>query len=577
MLTGVRVVTNNEDFSLYGQIHILLDALGPRINPDVRRLLTDAAKTRKEAVHLNFNEEGGEQPISMQELMEMLLDVAQRTKLERTDTWQGDQMYPGTAGIKGANGELLPTWITFPYSRHSSFGELRNFVGAFRPADIHQCVVEEADWTENISVESLYGDLCEGKEFSHDIEMRFVYEARIREEQIWLAKLVQYEEQSQQRDIMSSQHTEDRPSSLLPEVKNEGISPYTVEEVPSQRKITPPPLLRRDFPQQTELEATPRPLQREPTPPSEKGEETQQLEHLEAMLAAQEQAEEIALGTAPLITRRIASAQRFSSSLALSGPSSSWGRRDEILQMATPQKANGELEIGVASTPPPPYGNTEMQVQYQILTEACSAPIGNTPYGSPMKPRSGLLWVEPLSSHAHQTPEGPNKRRKVSPEGLPSPTPNLSKKWTAKSMEIPDDSASVTSSEDGLPPPISLPVMKRPRSELQDNIQLEFNAKDTKEETTATAAIRHSGSGSWEITTTSPPTEATKRRRCNPKSPSYPTELVNFVCESSSTDLDKRQVKEAVHAAMGLNGKSWWDVDLKSTAVKWRYEAEEEL
>jgi hypothetical protein len=42
----------------------------------------------------------------------------------------------------------LPEIITFPYSRHSSYSELRNLVDAFKPKDVFPCTVDEANWHE---------------------------------------------------------------------------------------------------------------------------------------------------------------------------------------------------------------------------------------------------------------------------------------------------------------------------------------------------------------------------------------------------------------------------------------------
>ncbi|KAJ5601015.1 DNA repair metallo-beta-lactamase [Penicillium lagena] len=68
----------------------------------------------------------------------------------------------------------LPKTIRFPYSRHSSYDELCNFVAAFRPKDIHPCTVDESTWTEDVSIRHLFGHLCTETQFSHDAHMREV-------------------------------------------------------------------------------------------------------------------------------------------------------------------------------------------------------------------------------------------------------------------------------------------------------------------------------------------------------------------------------------------------------------------
>ena len=62
--------------------------------------------------------------------------------------------------------------IHFPYSRHSSLSELRHLVSVFRPKDICPCTVELASWSEDVSMSSLFGDLCSEQIFVHDNETR---------------------------------------------------------------------------------------------------------------------------------------------------------------------------------------------------------------------------------------------------------------------------------------------------------------------------------------------------------------------------------------------------------------------
>ncbi|PCG97838.1 hypothetical protein PENOC_066140 [Penicillium occitanis (nom. inval.)] len=62
--------------------------------------------------------------------------------------------------------------ITFPYSRHSSYAELCEFVQAFKPKDVFPCTVDEKKWNESVSMEGLFGHLCSGKKFAHDRHMR---------------------------------------------------------------------------------------------------------------------------------------------------------------------------------------------------------------------------------------------------------------------------------------------------------------------------------------------------------------------------------------------------------------------
>jgi DNA cross-link repair 1C protein len=60
--------------------------------------------------------------------------------------------------------------IHFPFSRHSSYEELRHLVSLFRPRDVCPCTVDLETWSEDISMQSLFGDLCTAAVFYHDRE-----------------------------------------------------------------------------------------------------------------------------------------------------------------------------------------------------------------------------------------------------------------------------------------------------------------------------------------------------------------------------------------------------------------------
>lgn len=74
--------------------------------------------------------------------------------------------------------EALPRTITFPYSRHSSYSELCELIGAFRPRDVFPCTVDEQTWTPQVSMRSLFGQLCSGDGFRHDRDMMAKYDER---------------------------------------------------------------------------------------------------------------------------------------------------------------------------------------------------------------------------------------------------------------------------------------------------------------------------------------------------------------------------------------------------------------
>ncbi|RFU81259.1 hypothetical protein TARUN_914 [Trichoderma arundinaceum] len=70
------------------------------------------------------------------------------------------------------NGAKLPNIIRFPYSRHSSYAELCNLVGIFKPRDVWPCTFHFEAWQKKaISIRSLFGEYCSGVAFAHDLEV----------------------------------------------------------------------------------------------------------------------------------------------------------------------------------------------------------------------------------------------------------------------------------------------------------------------------------------------------------------------------------------------------------------------
>lgn len=67
---------------------------------------------------------------------------------------------------------LLTLSQNFPYSRHSSYSELCEFVSAFKPKEIFPCTIESENWSEEVSMSNLFGHLCSGDTFTHDNHMR---------------------------------------------------------------------------------------------------------------------------------------------------------------------------------------------------------------------------------------------------------------------------------------------------------------------------------------------------------------------------------------------------------------------
>jgi hypothetical protein len=83
----------------------------------------------------------------------------------------------GISGVKLSNALASSDAIHFPYSRHASYNELRHLVSAFRPRDICPCTVDEETWCEEMSMQTLFGDLCSGTYFQQDRQLK----ARVQE------------------------------------------------------------------------------------------------------------------------------------------------------------------------------------------------------------------------------------------------------------------------------------------------------------------------------------------------------------------------------------------------------------
>ncbi|KAI8933852.1 hypothetical protein NX059_009551 [Plenodomus lindquistii] len=66
--------------------------------------------------------------------------------------------------------------IRFPYSRHSSYTELRGLVATLKPLDVFPCTVDDNRWTPEVSMRRLFGDLCCGDIFRHDAAMLRSYD-----------------------------------------------------------------------------------------------------------------------------------------------------------------------------------------------------------------------------------------------------------------------------------------------------------------------------------------------------------------------------------------------------------------
>lgn len=144
-------------------------ALKDDINAEaIQKMIEASRKLRRYNLTLDGLEDvlvaDDEKNISLQELKEAL------TKASQWMDSLGQSSVP--TSVERSSKYNPARTIHFPYSRHSSYAELRHLVSKFRPKDICPCTVDTEGWTEGMSMESLFGDLCSEKSFFYDGDVR---------------------------------------------------------------------------------------------------------------------------------------------------------------------------------------------------------------------------------------------------------------------------------------------------------------------------------------------------------------------------------------------------------------------
>lgn len=143
------------------------DVLNDDDNAELQKKIEDARKLRG----YNLVLDGLGDILSVDEDKDVLLQDLKEA-LAKASQLLDSVPKPTTANTSRWNEDSSVRTIFFPYSRHSSYGELRHLVGKFRPKDICPCTVEIVGWSEDMSMESLFGDLCSEKVFFHDEQVR---------------------------------------------------------------------------------------------------------------------------------------------------------------------------------------------------------------------------------------------------------------------------------------------------------------------------------------------------------------------------------------------------------------------
>lgn len=123
---------------------------------ELRRTLLADLRTNASLCWTNLNEAAS---LSVEQIGKAIAEFASKEK-------------GPTIPLSNSQDVPLPRSIRFPYSRHSSYEELCDFVKAFRPQDVYPCTVDETTWHEGASVEALFGQYCSQGLYRHDVEMK---------------------------------------------------------------------------------------------------------------------------------------------------------------------------------------------------------------------------------------------------------------------------------------------------------------------------------------------------------------------------------------------------------------------
>lgn len=79
--------------------------------------------------------------------------------------------------------------------------ELCELVSAFKPKDVFPCTVDPLTWSEEVSMRRLFGHLCSGNEFTHDVHMR---EMLANDEVLHAMRKARYDCESQSQSTQQS-------------------------------------------------------------------------------------------------------------------------------------------------------------------------------------------------------------------------------------------------------------------------------------------------------------------------------------------------------------------------------------
>lgn len=213
------------------------------------------------------------------------------------------------------------------------------------------------------------------------------------------------------------------------------------------------------------------------------------------------------------------------------------------------------------------YGEEVKPEPYAGIKALGSSTASNSPTTSrPATPR-------PLKRPAEDDGDDDTPRAKkpnYSNELLSSPPlPPLPDAGLALLNLTPLEKARMAGSSTASSSPQSSPVKPRPSRPTerivrikQEESPLRRKIKDESEQ------ARTSQSGEY--------LDAFDKRQTTPRA-RYISKALEPEIVSRQESMDEEEVQEAMEAALGVDGRSWWDVELVSTREKWRYKEELEL
>ncbi|KAF7589833.1 DNA crosslink repair [Aspergillus hancockii] len=203
---------------------------------ETRQALVDAFKSKSKALSLdNYGLKDG-QDIPLESLVNIL------SRGPSCEKYWSENIQGETVPRDNLR-DRLPRIIHFPYSRHSSYAELCELVSAFKPKDVYPCTVDPLTWDEDVSMQSLFGHLCTGTEFTHDQHMRNML---ANDEELRSRKQARYENYSQQSSQKSFSMFNSGPRVIInttTPIPTNNITSTRVPECPkSQSGATSPQL-----------------------------------------------------------------------------------------------------------------------------------------------------------------------------------------------------------------------------------------------------------------------------------------------------------------------------------------------